>query len=161
MDLDPIEHIRENVRRACTELSLDYARCVDFRDYDALLTLFCEDAELDTGRPLRGAAAIRAYVRGRPDEIRTRHVVSNVFIDVLGAADARGICYLTLYSHTGPESLSPAPAPLAGPLLVGHYEDRYRCIDGHWQFRSRRLQVAFRAAGPPADGPPAGPEHLL
>lgn len=157
MALDPIEQTRHSVRRACTELSLDYARCVDFRDYDALLTLFCEDAVLDTGRPLQGLDAIRAYVRQRPDEIRTRHVISNVFIDVLGPGDARGICYLTLYSHAGTESLSPDPAPLPGPYLIGHYEDRYGRIDGRWQFRSRRLQVAFRAR--PAHA--AAADHLL
>ncbi len=167
MDRDPIEHSHENVRRACTELSLDYARCVDFRDYDALLTLFREDAVLEVGQPLRGAAAIRAYVRARPDEIRSRHVISNVFVDPLGGGEARGICYLTLYSHRGPESLSPAPAPLPGPLLIGHYEDRFCCRGGRWQFQSRRLQVAFHAHTHHRDAPdrPAaadpGPDHLL
>lgn len=134
----------ERIRRHCTELSVAYARCIDFRDYDAFLTLFTDDAVLDTGTPLTGLAAIRESLRRRPDELRSRHVISNVFVDVLSADEARGICYLTLYRHHGDESLRFGPVPLRGPAAVGHYEDRFLRTAHGWRFRSRKLHLAFR-----------------
>jgi hypothetical protein len=131
------------VQQACTQLSISYARAIDFRDYDAFIELFTEDAHLDAGRPLHGRAAIRESLRHRPDELRSRHVISNVFIDVLGPEDARGICYLTLYRHHGEESLRPAPVPIRGPAAVGHSEDRFVRTSAGWLFRSRRLHLAF------------------
>lgn len=137
----------ERVRAACTALGVDYARALDFRDYDALLTLFTEDAVLDTGERLEGLAAIREAIRHRPDELRSRHVVSNVFVDVLSATQARGISYVTIYRHEGAASLRPGPAPLTGPAAVGHFEDRFVRTRAGWQFASRRLHLAFQDPG--------------
>jgi ketosteroid isomerase-like protein len=134
----------ERIERACTTLSISYARAIDFRDYDAFLELFTEDAVLHTGQRLEGLEAIRASLAARDDRLRSRHVISNVFIDVLSDYDARGIAYLTLYRHHGAESLKPGPAALAGPAAVGHYEDRYAFTDAGWRFSSRRLHLAFQ-----------------
>lgn len=135
-----------DIERACTALSIAYARAVDFRDYDTFLDLFTEDAVLEVDRCLEGRAAIRESIRHRPDELRSRHVISNVFIQVLSPAEARGISYLTLYRHHGAESLRPGPVPLRGPAAVGHYEDRFVRTAGGWLFRSRRAHLAFRDA---------------
>jgi hypothetical protein len=132
------------IERACEALSIAYARAIDFRDYDAFPLLFAEDGVLDVGRKLEGRAAIASSVRQRPDELRSRHVITNTFVDVLSPDTARGIAYLTLYRYEGPESLRYGPVPLRGPAAVGHYEDRYvRRAEG-WLFASRRLQLAFR-----------------
>ncbi|MEQ8859415.1 MAG: nuclear transport factor 2 family protein [Pseudomonadales bacterium] len=141
------EHDIERIRRACTELSVGYARAIDFRDYDAFVELFSDDAVLDAGRRLEGREAIRASLRQRDDRLRSRHVISNVFIDVLSADEARGISYLTLYRHHGEASLGPDAAPLNGPAAVGHYEDRFVRSASGWLFRSRRLHLAFRDSG--------------
>lgn len=132
------------IERACTALSYAYARAIDFRDQDALVALFTDDATLTVGETLSGQDAIRAWIRARPDEVRSRHVISNVFVDVLSADSARGIAYLTLYRHQGEASLRHGPAPLAGAAAVGHYEDRFVRAAGGWRFASRRLQLAFR-----------------
>jgi hypothetical protein len=135
---------RHEIERACEALSIAYARAIDFRDYDAFPLLFAENGVLDVGHKLEGRAAIASSVRQRPDALRSRHVISNTFVDVLGPDDARGIAYLTLYRHHGPESLGRGPAPLRGPAAVGHYEDRYVRTGEGWLFASRRLQLAFR-----------------
>jgi ketosteroid isomerase-like protein len=136
---------QDAVVRACEQLSIAYARAVDFRDYDTLVRLFTEDGVLDvTGTPLQGRAAIAKAIFSRPDELRSRHVLTNIFIDVLGADEARGISYLTLYRHVGPESLTGAPAPLDGPAAVGHYEDRFARTPEGWRFVRRQLHLAFR-----------------
>ncbi len=132
------------IKQACAELSIAYARAVDFRDYDYFVTLFTEDGELDAGRPLSGRATIAESLRHRPDELRSRHVITNVFIDVLSETEARGIAYLTLYRHVGPESLKGEPVPFDGPAGVGHYEDRFEKTADGWKFKRRKLHFAFR-----------------
>jgi hypothetical protein len=132
------------ISRACEALSIAYARAVDFRDYDYFVTLFTEDGVLDTGRRLESRAAIAEALAHRPDELRSRHVISNVFIDVLNEREARGISYLTLYRHIGPESLKSEPIQFDGPAGVGHYEDRFERTDDGWKFKRRKLHFAFR-----------------
>ena len=81
-------------------------------------------------------------------QLRSRHVLTNIFIDVVDADHARGISYLTLYRHVGEESLSPDPITFDGPAGVGHYEDRFVRTDHGWRFARRKLHMAFRRASP-------------
>lgn len=138
--------IARAIRDECSALSIAYARCVDFRDYDAFVELFAEDGELDVGRPLTGRSAIAQAMSKRPDELKSRHVLSNIFIDVTDSDHARGISYLTLYRHIGPESLTTEPIEFSGPAAVGHYEDQFIRTEGGFLFKRRRLQLTFRRA---------------
>ena len=132
------------IERACEKLSIEYARAVDFRDYDNFVELFTEDAVLDVGKRLEGKAAIRDSIKQRSAEVRTRHVLSNIFIEVQDSSHARGISYLTLYRHTGLDSTGRCAVPSTLPTAVGHYEDNLLRTDSVWRFKSRILHVAFR-----------------
>jgi ketosteroid isomerase-like protein len=141
-DLAPLKRLV--IERACEQLSIEYARAVDFRDYDTFVELFVDDALLDLGMKLQGKAAIRTSMQKRSDEVRTRHVLTNIFIEVQDAAHARGISYVTLYRHVGAESARNAPILSTLPTAVGHYEDSFVKTPGGWRFRTRTLHVAFR-----------------
>ena len=132
------------VERACEQLSIEYARAVDFRDYARFVELFADDALLDLGMRLEGKDAIRASMLKRSDEIRTRHVLTNIFIEVYDSQRARGTSYLTLYRHVGVQSTKPGPVPIILPTAVGHYEDSFVRTDAGWRFQTRTLHVAFR-----------------
>jgi 3-phenylpropionate/cinnamic acid dioxygenase small subunit len=136
------EQIRD-IQRHCEALSIAYARAIDFRDYDDFVALFAADGVLDVGRPMHGREAISASVARRPDELRSRHVLSNIFIDVVDADHARGISYLTLYRCLR-AGVSAEPTDSTLPAAVGHYQDQFvRTADG-WRFQSRTLHLAFR-----------------
>ena len=142
---------RYAIERQCKALSIAYARHVDFQNYDAFVALFVEDGVLNVGQPLSGRDAIRASLARRPAELRSRHVLTNLFVDVIDADHAQGISYLSLYRHVGEESLTPEPIAFDGPAAVGHYEDRFiRVTDaggsehGRWLFERRTLHLAFR-----------------
>jgi 3-phenylpropionate/cinnamic acid dioxygenase small subunit len=141
-DLAPLKRLI--IERACEQLSIEYARAVDFRDYDAFVELFVEDAVLDLGMRLEGKTAIRVSMQKRSDEIRTRHVLTNIFIEVQDSLHARGISYLTLYRHVGAESARTAPVNSILPTAVGHYEDAFVKTPAGWRFKTRTLHVAFR-----------------
>jgi len=142
--LDP--RIRFAIERACTDLVMEYARCVDFRDYDNIVDVFTEDGTLVIGAKLAGRSAILEAMMQRPGNLRSRHVITNVFVDVQDERNARGICYLTLYRHVGPESLERGPVPFAGPAAIGHYEDTFVRTPEGWRIRYRVLHLAFRDA---------------
>ena len=135
---------QQGIQRECEALSIAYARAVDFRDYEGFVLLFAENGVLDVGQPLEGRAAIKAAMEKRPDKLRSRHVLTNIFIDVVDERNARGISYLTLYRHIGEESLSENPINFDGPAAVGHYEDKFVLTDTGWCFSSRKLHFAFR-----------------
>ncbi len=129
---------------ACTALFVSYARYVDFGEYDRFVELFTEDALLDLGFTLQGKAQIRRSMSKRDPELRSRHILTNISIDVSDSSHASGIAYLTLYRHVGPETLSPAPIHLGGPAGVGHYTNTFELTDAGWRIASCRLAFAFR-----------------
>ncbi|MEE3279985.1 MAG: nuclear transport factor 2 family protein [Pseudomonadota bacterium] len=135
---------RRIIRQDCEALSIAYARAVDFRDYDQFVDLFVEEGTLEAGVRLQGKAAIEESIKRRPDELRSRHVLTNIFVNVINRDQANGISYLTLYRHVGPESTRPDPIVFDGPFGIGHYQDLFvRTRDG-WRFKSRVLHMAFR-----------------
>lgn len=135
---------RRTIQQDCEALSIAYARAVDFRDYDEFVNLFTEDGTLETGVRLEGKQAIAASLKRRPDELRSRHVLTNIFVNVVNRDEATGISYLTLYRHVGPESLRSGPISFDGPFAIGHYQDVFVRMDDGWRFKSRVLHMAFR-----------------
>ena len=132
------------IQRACENLSIAYARHVDFKQYDEFAELFDENAQLITGFSMKGKETIRKAMSRRPDELRSRHVLTNIHVEVVDEKHARGITYLTLYRHVGKESLDEEPITLDGPAGIGHYTDEYVLTDQGWRIAYRELKFAFR-----------------
>jgi len=137
--------IQAEIERECHWLSVAYARHVDFSQFDDFADLFDMEGLLDTGMPLKGREAIREAMTKRSDKLRSRHVLTNIYIDVIDENHAAGLTYLTLYRHIGDESLEfSKPIDLGGPAAIGHYDDEFVHTSEGWRFASRRLQFAFR-----------------
>ncbi|MCR9276696.1 MAG: nuclear transport factor 2 family protein [Pseudomonadaceae bacterium] len=119
----------QQATHACEQLCYTYARCLDFFDHDALSELFTSDAELVLGeKTSKGRQAIVADIAALPRK-PTRHVISNVFTDLIDPTTARGIAYVQRLSSNAGEIIQSA----------GHFEDQYQCVDGTWLFARRRL----------------------
>ena len=137
--------------RACERLCLDYAHHADAGEYDAYAALFAEDGELVLAPPgLRGPAAIRAASgSARPEGRVSRHVCSNIRIEVVDAQNAVGTTTLLLFrSDAGEKGI--ARMPSLEPQLVGTYHDRFRLTEFGWRFAHRHIELAFlksRAGG--------------
>ena len=133
------------IERACEQLQYSYARYIDFRDYEGFTELFAVDAVLNlAGNVLEGRDAIFRYCQSRPAGLRSRHVITNSFIEVLDSQSARGMCYLTLYRRLAGPAAAGTPLPMSLPAAVGHYEDRFCRDEGGWQFVWRTAHIAFR-----------------
>ena len=87
----------------------------------------------------RGSADVKAAVlagtRFFPDGTpRTRHVISNVVIDLDGdVATARS--YLTVFQQTDTLPLQ--------PVASGRYVDRFERVDGSWRWADRVIRAGF------------------
>ena len=138
---------RRVIEDECIKLSIAYARHVDFKEYDQVGQLFAQDGELNTsGRPINGREKITKAMFMRPNSLRSRHVLTNIYIKVIDEDHAEGLSYLTLYRHTGEglEADDSGPRTIPGPSAVGHYADRFVRTEEGWRFASRVLHFAFR-----------------
>ena len=118
-----------------------YGEYVDLARFDELGELFRHGAiRSDRGSgDLRGEAVAtfyRATNRVHPDTgtLRTRHIASNVIIEVddpAGTATARS--YFVVCQQTNVLALQ--------PIVAGRYHDTFRRIEGEWWFDLRMIHV--------------------
>jgi 3-phenylpropionate/cinnamic acid dioxygenase small subunit len=123
--------------RALENLVYAYAALVDAGDFAGVGELFAEGAFAGSGGVLRGAAAVERMLRetvivyedGTP---RTKHVTTNVALEVSGATASGRACFTVLQAVPG--------LPLQ-TIAAGRYEDSFTLADGGWRFTERRATV--------------------
>ncbi len=131
---------------ACARLVARYARAVDLNDGVAAAACFTIDGllEMPLARRYQGRDEIARRIDEQPDKQVSRHLLSNLLIDPIAPDRARGSLYLTIYRGV---RLQPAGAlELAGPYLVGEYDDEYVLNAEGWLIARRRLTTIFRRA---------------
>ncbi|OYZ42060.1 MAG: hypothetical protein B7Y31_05545 [Novosphingobium sp. 16-62-11] len=117
----------------CARLIALYANLNDEARWDDVAALYAEDGVMfrptapDAG--VEGREAILAAFKARPPRT-TRHVCSNVVIDVESDTTARGTSAMLLFTGEG--------AP-----LVGSFHDRFILTDDGWRFAERRGSLIF------------------
>jgi len=135
------------IERACARLIVDYTHWVDFGDAARVADLFAPDGIWEVGETrFEGRDSVRDMLRGRQQMAgrRSRHVCTNLAVDVIDKDHATGLVYLTLYRYdfaTGEASEGLAPA--GPPLAVGQYRDRFVRTEEGWRFALRRAELAF------------------
>lgn len=128
---------------AITTLMYRYAECVDTADFDGLSQLF-EHGQMrstsaaDSEHGMRGDQIGRFYAatnRVHDDgTLRTRHVSTNVIVDIDEEADAA-----TARSYY--VVLQATPKLPFQPIVGGRYDDRFERVDGSWRFADRVVHV--------------------
>ena len=126
---------------AITTLCFRYAEAMDAADYDALAELFA-DAELSNegfAGSIRGGEAItdlyRRTNRVHPDgTLRTRHLTTNLIIDIDEATDAAS-------ARSAFVVLQQTPVLALQPIVTGRYRDRFVRRDATWRFAARHITV--------------------
>lgn len=115
-----------------------YAERIDSADFAGAAALF-EHGTYTLRRGamtimnLAGAAEAEAgfsrAVRRYPDgTLRTKHVITNVIIELDGDT-ATSRCYCTVFQGTDDFRLQ--------PIAAGRYHDRFEKVDGTWRFAER------------------------
>lgn len=129
--------VKNKDRRAaeadCARLIALYANLNDEARWDEVAELYAEDGVMvrptAPNAPVAGRDAILEAFKARPPRT-TRHVCSNVVIDVESDCTARGTSAMLLFTGEG--------AP-----LVGSFHDRFILTDDGWRFAERRGSLIF------------------
>lgn len=129
----------------CTKLINRYTLLTDAADWDAVAALYTEDGLMARptapDSPIIGREAILAAFTARPAR-PSRHVVSNIVVDVLSETEAEAMSVLVLY--TGEASADGGlPIRTAKGPAVGFYKDRLRKTAEGWRFAERRGGLDF------------------
>lgn len=151
--LSPLERIE--IERACERLVYAYSRVLDVGDLSAAADLFAENGSM--ARPMapdqviQGRETIRASLLTRPKTLLTKHLATNIMIDVESRDSARGISYLTMIATTPPQE-APPPFVSQGPIYFGQFVDRFVREKGEWKFLERRGSIQMKFSGAAAAG---------
>jgi hypothetical protein len=141
---------RIEIERACERIVYAYSRALDLGDLSAAADFFAENGSM--ARPMapeqvvQGREAIRASLLTRPKTLLTKHLATNVMIDVETRDTARGISYLTMIATTPPGETGP-PFLSQGPIYFGEFRDRFVREQGAWKFLERRGSIQMKFAG--------------
>src|SRR5438105_2418982 len=140
---------RNDIERACERIVYAYSRALDLGDMSAAADFFAENGSL--ARPMapenviQGRETIRTALLTRPKTLLTKHLATNVMIDVVSRDEARGLSYLTMISTTPGDTA--APYISAGPVYFGEFKDRFVREDGGWKFLERRGSIQMKFFG--------------
>ena len=150
---------RSEIERSCERMVYAYARALDLGDMSGAADFFAEQGSfarpMTPDQVIHGRESIRAALLTRPKTLLTKHLATNVQIDVLSRNEARGLSYLTMISTTPGEAT--APFISAGPIYFGEFRDRFVREAGVWKFLERRgsIQMKFFGQGASAATPVA------
>ena len=127
-------------REAIERLLYAYSDTIDRGDFESTAQLFGADGlyGMVGSAAAQGAqqvlATFQRSVRLYDGVPRTRHIVTNVVIDVEpGATSGTARSYVNVL-HQPPDS------PLI-PIAAGTYHDRVHLVDGQWLFAERRMHI--------------------
>ncbi|HEX2544131.1 MAG TPA: nuclear transport factor 2 family protein [Ramlibacter sp.] len=133
---------RRRTEADCARLCVDFAHHLDARRYPQVLALFTPDGVLDRmGAVHAGHAEIARFLDARSTEVTTRHLCTNIRVDVKSPDLATGSCYVLFFQgrHDDGKEAVQASAP-----MVVEYHDRYSRTPEGWRIRERRIVIAMR-----------------
>jgi hypothetical protein len=125
---------RRAIEWECARLINLYALLNDETRWEEVAALYAADGVMTRPTapddPIVGREAILAAFKARPPRT-TRHICSNVVIDVESPTDARGRSAMLLFTAADK------------PPLVGGFEDRFVLTEDGWRFAERRGTLTF------------------
>lgn len=126
---------RETAIADCMALCKAYGALADAGDADGFAALFVDDGVFDRlGTPICGRAAIRAVIADRPAGTWSRHVCSNIRIEIdADGRTARG--QVDLDMQRGQHGQEPVLHWLA------RYDDRYVLTNDGWRIQRRSVTL--------------------
>lgn len=140
---------RIEIERACERLVHEYSRALDLGDLSGAADCFAANGSMS--RPMTpdqiitGRETIRASLLTRPKGLLTKHLATNILIEVENRDSARGISYLTMIATTPGDAKPPFTSP--GPIYFGEFKDRFVRENGVWKFLERRGSIQMKFAG--------------
>jgi hypothetical protein len=142
------DHDKMLIEWTCEKIVKQFVQYLDANQLDQLGELFTEDASyarpVDPSNVLVGRTAIVDALKRRPPRI-TRHLMTNVVIEVISEYEAHGVSYC---SFTGSTNVNGAAPVMADPkLFLAEFRDTFVRTNSGWKIKSRvgSLPMIFQA----------------
>jgi len=133
------------VERAVERVIIKLWAGMDAGEFHTVIDSFADDGVWHRqGKELKGPSQVRAAMEERPKAARTRHVVTNMLVDVLDDTRADLQCYLTVWQHMAPSADAPPPAPMNVPLTVALSKARLSRTASGWKITELKSADTFR-----------------
>jgi hypothetical protein len=135
---------RLTIEAECTRLMNRFSWAVDAMDYDQVVSLFVPDCVFSRAdKAYQGHAGLRTSLAGRPTDRATRHVASNIIVDIADADHAAGKAYCLVFGHKG--AMPPgAEAPLGVPDSLILYDVKFVRTPAGWRIAHWHIGLSFR-----------------
>lgn len=127
-------------KQACREVVLQAAAAVDAQDYDTLVALFAEDAQVQRpgGGVLRGRSEILQAYRSKDPRRLTHHLISNHLVTLTGDDRGESRCKVLLYASDQERALTPQGRRADSQQLLGVIVDGLVRTEAGWKIQSRQ-----------------------
>src|SRR5437879_11998679 len=98
--MEPSERLA--IEAECARLVQEFSWSVDAFDYERVVSLFVADCTFSRAdKAFKGIDGLRVSLNARPRDRTTRHICTNIVIDVTDADRARGKAYCLVFGHRG------------------------------------------------------------
>lgn len=135
------------IERECQRLILRLTHLVDHHFPEEAADLFASSGVwIRGGKTYDGREEILRSFAGL-DQVRIRHVVSNVSVEVSGPESAAGTSYYVLFRHDPGMGVAELPMPMQLPFSMGEWHDRFVLENGSWRFAFREVKRLFQRTG--------------
>ena len=126
-----------------SELVFRLNRHYELHEYAEMAALYAEDAHYANWRgDVVGRAAILRLMQDRAPDRLVRHVLSNLVIELDGADQARGLCYVTAFLNPQGHPVTRSVPQLGAPAIA-EYHFAFRRVDGRWLVAAKRTVEIF------------------
>jgi hypothetical protein len=117
---------------------------LDESNYEPLIALFTPEGVWHRqGKELRGQGMVREAMQARPKGHTTRHLVSNLLVEIADQDHAESSFYLTVYGATS-DGASKDPLPMALPNIVGVYKQKIVRTGQGWRVSEMSARTTFK-----------------
>jgi hypothetical protein len=136
------------IQKACERLIVQYTHFIDSGQAGRVAELFTTNGIWEAYRNrIVGQADLREAFHLRQKNARrvSRHICSNISIDIVGPEEAVGRTYFILFREE--RSSRKELVPFSGPKMIGDYIDRFVLTEDGWKFAHRKVTVIFQIPG--------------
>jgi hypothetical protein len=121
------------VQRDIEHMIFRFFLYLDEQEYDRLSSLMAPTGTwLRNNVLLRGPEAVREAMRSRPVGFTTRHLITNIIVDVADSDHADVTFYMTVFVHSGDEKPT-AAVKMDVPMHVSIFRQKVARTSGGWR----------------------------
>lgn len=135
--------MRAAIQRDVESVIFRFFLHLDEQEYDQLAQLMAPTGTwLRNGALLKGPEGVREAMRSRPAGFTTRHLITNVIVDVADDDHADATYYMTVFVHAG-DAKPTGPVKMDVPMHVSVFRQRFMRAPEGWRIAELHGTATF------------------